>query len=338
MSTEKFQIFYRGSDVADGSMSVKELAPSLLALGEAFEEINLLVNQKDASIKINVRAVHQGSFGVSLEIVTSLPTQISALLGTISLKDAATIIAILFGSGGLLKGLIELVRFAKNRKPDKATVIETDTVRLEFSGNNNKVENIVVNQNVYNSFINIPVRRSMEKFVEPLNRSGIDEIVAVQNDKESQKITKKEALYFRAPVLDEVQLGEQETEMVLSIIMLSFKGESWRMSDGQNAFWVMIRDTQFLNQVEANRAAFTKGDKLRMRMRVVQTQTPENELKTQYEAMEVLEHIRGTLQLHLELEDGTKTKKSKRAPESAHKPSATRTPKSGRKAKKSEKR
>jgi hypothetical protein len=315
MSKEEFKIVYRGADVSDGTMNVRELAPSLLALGEAFEEINKLVNQKESTIKINVKAVHSGSFGVSLEIITSLPAQISSLFGSVTLQDAETIFKIFFGSAGLV-GLIDLIRRAKNRNPDKATVVETDTVRLEFSGSDNKVDQIIVNKNVYNTFINIPIRRSVEQFVHPLQRGGIDEIEAIKSSQKIEKITKKDSRYFQAPVLDEQKLQEYESIMVLSIVMLSFKGDSWRMSDGQNAFWVTILDTDFLNQVDANRAAFTKGDKLRMRVRVTQWQTPENELKTEYQALEVIEHIQGALQLQLQLKDETRssskpTKKSR---------------------------
>jgi hypothetical protein len=55
-------------------------------------------------------------------------------------------------------------------------------------------------------------------------------------------------------------------------------------------FYARIRDDAFLGRVENGHESFTNGDRLRCRIRILQTSDAEG-LHTEYEVLEVLEHM-----------------------------------------------
>jgi len=65
MSHATFQIIYDGPALENSTMDVKDLAPALLALGEAIEQANFSTNHQKASVVLNVRASFKtGCFGI----------------------------------------------------------------------------------------------------------------------------------------------------------------------------------------------------------------------------------------------------------------------------------
>lgn len=65
-STTDFRLAYEGSALADNSIDVRDLAPSLLALGQLFTRANTLFNGESASVSLRVAATRPGSFDVNL--------------------------------------------------------------------------------------------------------------------------------------------------------------------------------------------------------------------------------------------------------------------------------
>ena len=50
-------------------MSIKDLAPALLAVGELFDAANAILNEDAAKVEAHVKATSEGSFEVALEFV-----------------------------------------------------------------------------------------------------------------------------------------------------------------------------------------------------------------------------------------------------------------------------
>lgn len=70
MSYAKFQIIYDGPALTDSLMDVRDLAPALLALGDAIEEANFALNRKKSSISLKVNASFQsGCFGIEFDVI-----------------------------------------------------------------------------------------------------------------------------------------------------------------------------------------------------------------------------------------------------------------------------
>ena len=111
-----------------------------------------------------------------------------------------------------------------------------------------------------------------------------------------------EVPYFRAPEIEDEQIEEHESIATFSITSLSFKEDNkWRLSDGTNTFYVTITDSEFLRQVDENLKSFSKGDLLRVKLNTKTWRTTEG-IRTEYEAIEIMEHITGARQLSLPLD------------------------------------
>ena len=62
----EFSVTYAGDALDNNLMGVKDLAPALLSLGQAFERANTLLNGDRATVNLNIKALSPGSFGISL--------------------------------------------------------------------------------------------------------------------------------------------------------------------------------------------------------------------------------------------------------------------------------
>lgn len=71
MSRADFTLTYDGPALASHEMDVRDLAPAMLAVGELFDAINMLLNGEAATVKVNVRAHEPGCFSVVFDIVQS---------------------------------------------------------------------------------------------------------------------------------------------------------------------------------------------------------------------------------------------------------------------------
>ena len=87
--------------------------------------------------------------------------------------------------------------------------------------------------------------------------------------------------------------------MFLSIVALSFKEENkWRLTDGDNQFYVKIQDEDFWNKVDTNEIVFAKGDRVKVDLLVRQLEKESGNLQTEYTALKILDHVKGKPQAH----------------------------------------
>ena len=118
MNTCRFSIAYDGIAVADGRMSIKDLAPALLAVGELFDAANAILNEDAAKVEAHVKATSEGSFEVFLEFVqTGLLNQVVSLFSGDKVTAILQMKELIFGTltlgGG---GVIALVKCLRGKK------------------------------------------------------------------------------------------------------------------------------------------------------------------------------------------------------------------------------
>lgn len=66
-----FSVVVDGPTLADGQMSVRDLAPALLALGELFAEASVIAYPAREPVALNIKATDKGSFDANLISFTS---------------------------------------------------------------------------------------------------------------------------------------------------------------------------------------------------------------------------------------------------------------------------
>jgi hypothetical protein len=297
MSSASFKISYCGPSLESGAMDVRELAPALLAFGSLLEESNRVLNGNATTVSVRVKRFEDGSFGISFEVVQNLTDQLIGLLTGKPVTAAVNLIAILglvYGSGITLW---KLLKRSKGRRPKKATKLEDGNIEINF-----EEDSVTVSDEVFQLYRDMNVRKYIYEALKPLDKQGIDVVKILLDGALVESASKTELPYFLTPDIEDEVIAEDERIAVFSIHSLSFKDDNkWRLSDGTNAFFVTIKDSEFLRKVNENLVYFSKGDLLKVKLRV-RTWTVMDGIKTEYEAIEIIDHKSAAKQLSLPFE------------------------------------
>jgi hypothetical protein len=297
-STALFTIGYSGDALENNTIDVRELAPALLALGGLIDESNKIVNENKTQIKVCIKATSPGSFNVVIEAVQEGWNALKDMFlsdnatAIISIKE---ILLMLFGAGG---GLICLIRKLKGKTPETIENLENGKVKITYGGGS-----LIISKELLELYKNIVIRASIEGLVKPLRQPGIDTF-SVKENKEQEvicEVKNDEVELFDVPSvqMQETVLNVDEREMFFSLVSISFKDDNkWRLDDGNSAVNVSIKDEVFINKIKGNEIAFAHGDTLKCKVKITQKQISKA-LKTEYEIIEVIEHISGYKQLNL---------------------------------------
>lgn len=303
MNEANFSLIFEGSAVDNGEIDIKDLAPSLLALGELIQAANNQLNDGRAQIAVKLQATGKGSVIVHLSMVQSLAAQAATLLDTLArhkdgisaAKDLADIIFKVGGAGVVgAGGFFALIKWLRNRKPDRVEVKDGDTyVHIGDSY-------FITNPQAIALAENIEVREQAKKLVSVLQNDGIQQISTRRPDGEKLTIQKTDVMAFEVPDAEEETLDDIEREMFLQIDSLSFKeGNKWRMTDGGEPFYAILEDVDFINRIAKNEISFAKNDILHCVVKEKQVRTIRGQLRKERRIIRVLEHKPGMRQLKL---------------------------------------
>ncbi len=290
-----FKIAYDGEALRDHSMDVRDLAPALLSLGKLFDAANLVLNGDKVTINLQVKAHSSGSFEVALELFQTFGTQVSHFLSGDLVTSVLNLKDLVIGSG---VGIFYLIKKLKGKKPDRIEHLNDGMVLLELNS-----ETMVVPVNLLRLYQDVAVRTASEEVLRPLYHNKIDRFIIKDNDEVTEEITKADVDYFTLPEIRDEIINESTHEAAYSIFALAFKDDNkWRLHDGNSTISVQMKDDVFRRKVEENLISFSKGDILRCRVKATQWRS-DNGLKTEYEVLEVVEHIPAAKQMLLFKDD-----------------------------------
>lgn len=293
-----FTVSYDGEALQNNQMDVRDLGPALLSLGQLFDEANRVLNGDKTSVKIHVKALKTGSFGIEFLVNQNLVGQITGFLTGDMVTSALNLKELLLTGAGVTVSLIGLIKYLKGKNPNKVTDLKNGNVRLEFEG-----ETLEIPLKLLRLYQDIAVRTATKKVLKPLESKGIDSFSVKENEKETLRIEKEFLSYFEVPEIQDEILFESEHDAAYSIISLAFKDDNkWRLHDGNSTISVTIKDEDFLKKVDDNLISFTKGDVLLCTVRTVQYRT-DGGLKCEYTVLKVNEHRTGAREIPLPFED-----------------------------------
>lgn len=186
MSHAEFILTYDGPALANHEMNVRDLAPAMLAVGEAFEGLNSLFNGKSAQLAVNVRAHQPGCFTVAFDIVQIAKDATPMLTGP-GIVAANNLLTLLIGGGtvtGFTVGsLIWLVKKLKGRTPDRIEKLTPGMFRLFIDDQVYEVP-----FELLQAYQDLRIRRALEGFVtKPLRKPGISQVV-IENGGQREQI------------------------------------------------------------------------------------------------------------------------------------------------------
>lgn len=294
--TYTFTLAYDGAALADHRMPVRELAPALLALGEAFDRANAIVNEDRAQVSLDVRATEAGSFEIDL-VYTLLITGAVPLLTGPGLTAALNLKDLLFDNG-----LFSLIRRLNNRPPEVIERNENNVTIRDVNGNVN-----VYNINVLRLSEDRTMRTLVREVIEPVTRDGVD-VLQVREGNETLETVRKDdipAFEVDPPEPD----GTAASEFTLRGVFLQpaatrLVGRGlWRLRDGGKTNSYEMADPAFRREVEGGLRVGAK-DTLVCDVTVQQTLNDDGVISARYRVDRVSQHIPYTGPQQLRLSDG----------------------------------
>jgi hypothetical protein len=311
MAQLTFSLAYGGPAVDDGTMDVRTLAPSLIALADLFRTANATLNRDSPSVTLEINATSRGSFEVHL--LLSQPDLLAQAVSLFSGQQAtalANLYGIVVGFGGAVKGvggllgLLGFIQLLRHRGIVKRESVDVGSIRVEFPDGTT----LIVPADVLTLYDSLSIRRDAEAVVAPLNTRGVDSMELRRTSEQvSVRIEKDDVPSFEAPEsLSTVPLYDTVTEQNVLLASVNFQeGGSWRFSDGNQIFWAEVSDQEFMSRVASSDEAFRSGDRLFVRMRVRQEEAADGGLKTTRTIEEVIQHIPRTQHTQLRLDSDT---------------------------------
>jgi hypothetical protein len=281
----EFEVTYDGPALAGGQMPVRDLAPSLLALGELFTETSRVVYPDREPVALNVRATDEGSFMVNLSLWSPEAwNQVLQLLTSEGVTALIHLQALIFEGGGLLW----LIQKARGQRIASQTPVPPGHVRVTLESG----ESFEVREETLALFNRMTARRKAQQVVAPLGRTGVERLDFIADGEVKLSINEADLPAYDVVEADERLLSEREDETVVAIVVASFEAAyKWRLSEGDTVFTASIDDPAFRSRIDKGEESFSKGDMLRVRMRVVQTQRPDGSLHVERTILEVIEHL-----------------------------------------------
>jgi hypothetical protein len=282
-SPSDFVLTYDGPALATGRMPVRELAPSLLALGELFQEANVIVDPLAAPVRLEVRAFERGSFGVDLHVVA----EIGDFLSRPGVQQAALLIGLIVDSS---QGLLAFLRWLRGQQIISRADAGEGNTRIE----DNQGNVVIIRDSVVTLYDDPRARNLASEVVRPLKDPGIDELRIERPNADPLTLRDDETEAFDAPIPEET-LTEQELVLFVIVEVAVFtRGNKWKFSVGGMApFWATVEDEGFWDRVEGRRDLFGYRDLLHVRISMRQKRGAKGALDTEWRVLEVLNHIRG---------------------------------------------
>lgn len=293
MSTATFRVVYDGPALAEHTMDVRELAPALLAIAEALEEANRILNGDRAQVRVQVHGSFKtGSFGIDLDVTQAFIAQaLDFLANDRRVVGSLNLLALLgfVGATGTCtyKGVLALLKWLRGRTVRKVEIDDDRGVAKVITDD----EAMEVEVAAIELFRSYKIRESIERAIKvPLEREGVETVAFVYEEHVVEVVEKYERHAFTPPPDQKTQINEMELTAPLQLVSVPLRdGYKWRVDDGNGSFTATVLDERFVQRIHKSEIAFAAGDILFARLR--RRQFLEGaELRNENEIVEVLKH------------------------------------------------
>ena len=291
-SNSTLTLSYEGPALADNAISVRELAPALLAAGNLFDRSGLLLFGDKATTDLKVSVTRPGSFEV--ELVLQMKFVASNLLTSPLLVSALNLRQVIVIAIELLKRL----RITHDVHPDQEIAEVTEHLSVHLGGLEMTVDGSpktveTVARETLQIIKDPQVLDAIGRMAEPVRRDGIDEMVIKDKSNRLTSIDKDEINLFEPGSVDDEVRNITVSSQLLRIVSphLGEGNKKWRLHDGNKINWYFIRDEHFLDEVRRRIRRFAVGDILECDVRIVQQITADGSVKSELEIIRVLSYL-----------------------------------------------
>lgn len=297
MAQYEFSIHYSGSALETGRMPVKDLAPALLAISGAFQEMQRIKFPDQPPISLEINSTKKGSFIVEL-LLTNGKDFLSQMVDLLTCKESDALLNLieLTTIFGTMYKLIRSKYKKEEKQPDGKTKITIDNG-----------ETIVLDDSDIKIYRSIEFRTHIKNSVSPLENEGVNQIEFSSKKTETITIVKNDLKSFDVPPIKDEILEPTVSVLYLQLLNVAFEHGKWKFSNGTNQFFATIEDEDFMDSVKQGKRKFSTSDRLKVRLRTEQKATSSG-LKTDFFIEKVLEHVPGAIQLELDFTDSVDEK------------------------------
>ncbi|MGB7355637.1 MAG: hypothetical protein WBD06_18160 [Acidobacteriaceae bacterium] len=275
VTSSAFQLKYEGPAVDDGTMDVRDLAPSLEALGELISRSNDLLNGENSTVTLKVLAkFDKASFDVNFLLNHVLTDSTAAMLPIVSSCSAAQILDLALGAydkaKGVLSGAARIYKAVRGEKPLEAKPGEQAHTTVLVFGNNNTV---VADSGSARLYSDDRIRAALRKTATPLIRGGVNGLEVRRSRQlverlESPDIGEDPDLEL-TPNSDDGPRNPTR-DLWVRVVKPNFDGGRWTFHDGSAKFGAEVDDKGFQARVEKREQGFYAGDTFLIRLRSTQ--------------------------------------------------------------------
>lgn len=292
MAQYEMSIRYAGEALEDGRMPIKDLAPALLAISGALQEIQRIKDPNQPTLAVDIKATKKGSFIVDL-ILANGPDVFSRAVDLLTSRDTEAFLN-LVGYGSLFFAMFKLIK-SKTKKEEK---LESGQTKITLDNG----ETVIMGDSDLQVYRSVEFRTQIRQAVTPLEKEGIDSIEFSSEKIEKLKITKSDVKSFDVPNIKDEEMPSSTSIIYVQLLNVAFEHGKWRFFDGSSKFFATIEDEGFMEAVTKGTQQFSTNDRLKVKLRTEQKMTARG-LESEFYIEEVLEHIPGAVQLELDFGD-----------------------------------
>lgn len=269
-------------------MDVKQLAPSLLALSQAFEKIQAHT-APNCVISLKAKATREGSFNIDL--IASVANSIVDLFSSNPVNAVVNASAIVGVFLGTVKGVKHFLHKGAPVKqtPDKADErTGLECVKLEFP-DGSKLTTYKVSAEL---LTNEKYLKVLKATVKPATVYHFGYVV-FRDDYCEETVDYEDAYGISKYYFVSAKTEYNTVEMVVQALDISFRdGGKWRINDGVKTQFVKVEDRDFIKRLNNGEESFRKNDFYKVSMLVCKSIDSNGMLTTRYVSIKrVLEHM-----------------------------------------------
>ncbi|WP_353474770.1 hypothetical protein PVT71_14470 [Salipiger sp. H15] len=312
MSKARFEIAFEGKPFDGGEIDVRDLAPTLLALGNVVQAANKALNGDRSEARLKVTATKEGSFVAALtmdvswlidmlDAVAANPDRVLAadqLLGL--LMNAGKVVGVAAGTAtAATVGVFQAIKLLRGRRPSKVVPLGDGTTQITV-----EQTVFVVADRCVDLLQDLGTREAIESFGN--KASSVEGLKALKigdgrDDSRTVTLSRSDLPSLNVPPEPkEPEVDISHREAWLKPVSAQFKdGYKWRFTDGgDRPFTAEMEDLDFQRRVQEGRVTLNANDTIRCRLREEQSISAASLMKATF-VEEVLDHRPGARQLNL---------------------------------------
>lgn len=188
MSKEKIQIRYDGRELAEHSMDVSILGPSLTALGDLISHGNQILNGENIRVQVKLHAdIKANCVTLALDVHwESVCQQIKGLLDSTDVKNAKELLEWLGLIGTNPISVISTILFLlKKKKNNEFVIVKRNGDRIELSVKGGE-EKRILHERMYQAALSQVIQEDLRDTLKPLLTDGIEEATFIHKNVENR--------------------------------------------------------------------------------------------------------------------------------------------------------